>query len=75
MGFKAQPLTNGFVITSIVGFLISALYVYKVDPSFGFAFALVFALMFIASLISMSRADIGHHLQVDHKRHKKKKKR
>lgn len=68
MGFKAQPLSNSFVITSIVGFIVSILYVYKRNPSYGFAFAFVFALMFIASVISMSRADIGDHLQVDHKR-------
>jgi uncharacterized membrane protein len=50
------PLSTGFMLTSIVGFLISAFYIPKFSVSLAVAFALVFACMFIASIISMTRA-------------------
>jgi len=56
------PFSYGFILTSIVGFLISAIYVMNIDKSWGFTFSLFFAMMFIASMISMSK--ITAHLQV-----------
>ena len=52
------PLKNSFMAASILGFLISAYFVFPVSPSFAVAFMVVFAAMFIASIVSCSRAPI-----------------
>ena len=53
---KVVPLKSSFMLTSIVGFLVSALFVYNQlgYKSWGFTFMLFFGAMFIASLISMT---------------------
>jgi len=51
---SVAPLSGGFMITSIVGFLISAIYVYPQSTTWGFTFGVFFALMFVASMISMT---------------------
>ena len=57
MAFKAAPLNTSFMLAGLLGLLVSAFYIYPVlDPSWGFAFAVVFFAMIIASLISMIRA-------------------
>ena len=58
---KVAPLSSGFMVASIVGFLVSVMLVYKSSQKFGFAFALVFALMFIASIISMTYAPVAEY--------------
>ena len=63
---KVAPLPSSFLLVSILGFIISAMYVYKVEKSFGFAFMLVFAIMFIASMISMSNAPVEAQIDMDH---------
>lgn len=50
------PLTTGFLITSIIGFLVSLLYVPKFSTPMAASFAIVFFCMFLASMISMARA-------------------
>lgn len=51
------PLSTGFMVASIIGFFASVLYVaQKFSLKIGVAFAVVFACMFIASIISMDRA-------------------
>lgn len=47
-------LSGGFMITSILGFLISATYVYPASKRWGFTFAIFFVLMFVAAMISMT---------------------
>jgi len=66
---NVAPLTGGYMITSIVGFLISAYYVYDVSNRWGFTFALFFMLMFVASLISMTYGPDEAMLYTRHKRH------
>ncbi|MFT4311143.1 MAG: hypothetical protein ACMXX7_00800 [Candidatus Woesearchaeota archaeon] len=51
-------LNNTFVATSIIGFLVSWLYVMPMSLSWGTAFLIVFSLMFIASMISMVKSQI-----------------
>jgi len=53
---KVVPLHGSFMATSIVGFIVSYLYVYMQlgNKTWGFTFMLFFAIMFIASLISMT---------------------
>ena len=50
------PLSGGYMVTSLVGFLISAFYIMPNSRKWGFTFVLFFTLMFIASLISMTYA-------------------
>ncbi|MBI5393551.1 hypothetical protein HZA96_06815 [Candidatus Woesearchaeota archaeon] len=54
--YNKLPVTESFFVTSIIGFLISVIYTYTgwINLSFGFAFSLVFLMMFIASLIAMA---------------------
>jgi len=52
---KVAPLTSSFLAASMLGFLISVYYVWKVNETWGFTFAILFAYMFIASMISMRR--------------------
>ncbi len=66
------PLTGSFMITAILGFIISLMWVYPQSQSFGIAFAVVFALMFIASVISMTKSPGGDELQIDMRRAWKK---
>ncbi len=53
---RVAPLTGGFMLASMLGFAISAVWVYPQSTSFGIAFMLVFGAMFIASLISLTYA-------------------
>jgi hypothetical protein len=53
---KWTPLTTSFMVASILGFFISAVYVSKFSLPMAVAFAVVFFCMFIASIISMGRA-------------------
>lgn len=56
--WQAAPLKGSFMITAILGFLISAYYVYPQSTNFGLAFMIVFAVMFVASLVSMTKAPV-----------------
>jgi hypothetical protein len=50
---RAAPLNTGFLMISMIGFLISALYIPKFSMTWAFAFGLLFTLMFVASMIAM----------------------
>lgn len=51
---NVAPLSGGYMITSMAGFAISAYYVYGISNTWGLTFMMFFALMFTASLISMT---------------------
>lgn len=51
--WKVSPLKASFMFISMVGFLISVVYVSEYSLDWAFAFGLLFTLMFIASMISM----------------------
>lgn len=63
------PLSGGYMITSIVGFLISVYIIPKSGipnaETWSFTFVLFFTLMFIASLISMTYAPSDWPLKMD----------
>lgn len=65
--YNVAPLTGSYMITSIVGFLISIMYVYDISNRWGFAFALFFMMMFVASLISMTYGPDEAMYHVGHK--------
>ena len=54
--WHALPLKSSFMAASILGFLITVYLIYPESPDYGLAFMVVFSAMFIASLISMTRA-------------------
>ena len=66
--FNVAPLSGGYMITSIVGFLISAFYILPNSRTWGFTFVLFFTLMFVASLISMAYSPSDWPLNMDIKR-------
>jgi len=53
---KPAPLKASFMLGSMIGFLISALYIPEFSKTWAFAFGLLFTLMFMASLLSMVNA-------------------
>lgn len=71
MFYRIVPLSSGFMLTSILGAIISAMYVYPRTASFGFTFFLFFTLMFIASLISMTLAPIEAEFDVKKERNRR----
>ena len=54
--WHAMPLKGSFLALSILGFFITTYLIYPVSPNYGVAFMVVFITMFIASLISMTKA-------------------
>ena len=55
--WHAVPLKGSFMVLSIIGFLITAYLVPSGD--YKIAFMIVFVAMFVASLVSMTKAPIG----------------
>jgi len=79
---KNLPFSSGFMLTSIIGFFVSVFFVMKISPTWGFTFALVFVIMFVASIITMSQIEaedkyslkeLAVHEKGHYKRKKKKK--
>ena len=67
--FNVMPLSASYMMTSIVGFLISAFYILPlVSYKWGFTFVLFFSLMFVASLISMTYAPSDWPLKMERKK-------
>ncbi len=57
-GWQAVPLKGSFMLIAMLGFFLSAYYIYPESSNFGVASMFVFALMFISSLLSLSKAPI-----------------
>ena len=62
--FNVAPLSGGFMLTSLVGFMISMFYVFPNSYKWGFTFVVFFTLMFIAALISMTYAPTDSQLKM-----------
>jgi hypothetical protein len=56
MAWKIAPLHASFMLAAIIGFFLTAFWVK--DLSWKFTLLLVFAVMFIAAFISMTKAPI-----------------
>ena len=54
--FKYATLPTSFFIASILGFLVSSIYLPKINVTWAFTLGLIFLTMLIASLISMFKA-------------------
>ncbi|MBI2653495.1 hypothetical protein HYX02_01655 [Candidatus Woesearchaeota archaeon] len=61
------PLSGGYMITSIVGLIISIFYILPNSNTWGFTLVLFFTLMFIAAMISMTYAPGDWPLRMDKK--------
>ena len=53
---KYFPLKSSFMIVSIVGVLVSLIWLWKYDKTWAFALIILFVAMLCASLLSMSKA-------------------
>jgi len=71
MAMQVAPLNSSFMVSSMLGILISLVWVYPNAPSWGAAFTLVFSIMFISSLISMTFAPADLELDMDKPKKKK----
>jgi galactitol-specific phosphotransferase system IIC component len=71
-------LSSGFMITSILGFLISIIYIMDISETWGFTLTVVFLMMFISSFVNMHKASISDPEHVKelaiHEKYKRKKK-
>jgi len=56
--WHAVPLKGSFMATAMLGFLISANWVYPQSLNYGISFMIIFTLMFIASFVSLTRAPV-----------------
>jgi len=56
--WHAAPLKGSFMVTAMLGFLISAYWVYPQSFNYGVTFMILFTIMFVASLISMTKSPI-----------------
>ena len=58
--WKVAPLKSSFMLASMLGFMISVVYTAygRISTDWGFTLGFVFVLMFIASMISMTKAPI-----------------
>jgi hypothetical protein len=59
IGKKVAPLPGSFMILSIAGFLITAFYIAPSNGTWGITFLILFATMFIAAFISMTKAPVS----------------
>ncbi len=65
--FNIAPLSTGYMLTSIVGFIVSAFYIAPNSATWGFTFVLFFTLMFVAAIISMTYSPTDWPLEMDRK--------
>lgn len=77
-----SPLPHEWMLAGIIGFLISAMQVYGYSKTWGFTLMVFFAIIFIASVVSMSNTGATeeemvelaiHHPQVRRGEHRKPK--
>lgn len=65
MRFEVAPLSGGFMLTSIIGFLFAVMFLKNYSLSWAIVIAVVSFVMFIASMISMTKAPIEDELAID----------
>lgn len=58
MTFKPAPMHSSLMGVSIIGFLLSVFFVWNRSETWGATFTIVFALMFIATLIAMTKGTL-----------------
>jgi hypothetical protein len=75
-GISVAPLPAGFMLTSLVGILLSIVWIYPQSESWGLGTGIIFVVMFVSSVISMSygpsEVELGYYKRVIAKAEKKK---
>lgn len=75
-GISVAPLPAGFMLTSLVGILLSIVWVYPQSQSWGLGIGIIFSVMFVSSIISMSygpsEVELGYYKRVIEKAEQKK---
>jgi hypothetical protein len=75
-GISVAPLPAGFMLTSLVGILLSIVWIYPQSESWGLGTGIIFVVMFVSSVISMSygpsEVELGYYKRVITKAEKKK---
>jgi len=61
------PLSGSFIITAIIGFLVSAIYIFPRSNPWGLALCILFIIMFVAGMISTTYAPIEAEIAVEKK--------
>ncbi len=56
--WKAAPLKGSFMLLAMFGFIASAYLVLPTSPDYGIALMIIFLAMFIAALVSMTKAPL-----------------
>lgn len=69
---KFAPLNGAFMATSMLGILISVMYVYPQSADFGVASIIVFGIMFVSSIISMTVSNPDDFIELEEKSKQKK---
>ncbi|MGM5480784.1 MAG: hypothetical protein ACQESE_00055 [Nanobdellota archaeon] len=59
------PLSQGFFLASIIGFLIAVMFLSKYSLPWSIVLGVVSAVMFLASMISMTKAPVEDELALD----------
>ncbi|MBU0758657.1 MAG: hypothetical protein KKF44_11415 [Nanoarchaeota archaeon] len=67
------PLSGTYMLSAMIGFMVSIIYIFPRWPPWGLAFSLTFLAMFLASMKSMTYADPEHFVTMEKKKGKKKK--
>ncbi|MBI4142040.1 hypothetical protein HY484_03895 [Candidatus Woesearchaeota archaeon] len=55
MAFQFAPLNTTLLLTSVVGFLFSLIYLPKISQTWALTLSVLFIIMFIAVMISMTK--------------------
>jgi len=70
---RIAPLSGSFMITAILGFLISTVYIFPRSNPWGLALSVLFAAMFAAAMISTTYAPLEAEIAAENKSKKAKK--
>ncbi len=63
--FKVAPLSSSFMLVSIIGIIISTMFLSKLSLNWAFIVGFISICMFIASFISMAKSPIEEELMID----------
>jgi hypothetical protein len=61
--YNVAPLPASFAVASILGLFVSSMWISKFSANWAFAFSIVFLILLVASLISMSYAEPENQLR------------
>lgn len=70
-GWKPAPLPSSFMLIALIGFAVSAVWVFPMNTNWGITFLILFTAMFIASMVSMMHAPVEAELAFDKRKRKR----